>query len=592
MNTTLPMWKKASLAGIAVGMAMVLAAVVISDVRIQAMQDVGRIASALAIAGGVLALVCVGLNYDVIWRAIRRRKTAAGANFALLVVITAALTALICYISTRRFTRIDMTGARKYSLHSKTERTVRSLERDTKITWLHNLQDPRVVSVYGVMEEMLAKCQALNPRLSFDHFDATRQMERTQTLLLRLGEQDIPGSCVIVEIADRHEIIPFDRILKVYRGYYGPPKLEFAFEAAFLTALAKLTDEKKPVVYVLTGHGERPLEGKTPAPGMTRTEKVLSGEQYSLSRIVSQLKKDNFKVRSLSLADSPSVPEGCAVLIVPGPQTMLAEDELRAISSYLAERDGRMLAMVDSIGFSGSEPLRTNLSEILAEYGVRMYQGVIGMVEKPALTLTGQKVRVKDVTVSVGSDGYASHPVTSDLSNYTTAFRFGCPLQITNPRPQPMLKAERLLSSGAGSWGETNLQGDLRKARFNSGEDVRGPLTLGVVIQPAPPQTGRPPMPPMNPDEMPGPRLVVLGSSSSFTNAMVSQYPANLYLVVNAVNWMTGRIYMVGIPPKDIDVNRVTFPPGMVRLAKWLFVGLIPAAIVVFGVAVWQIRKR
>ena len=89
-----------------------------------------------------------------------------------------------------------------------------------------------------------------------------------------------------------------------------------------------------------------------------------------------------------------------------------------------------------------------------------------------------------------------------------------------------------------------------------------------------------------------GPKLLVIGSSDSFINGVAERYPANLILLRNAVNWMAGKTHMLGIPPKSMEMNFAQASESRIMAGRYIFIGGLPACIIVLGLAVWLVRRR
>jgi ABC-type uncharacterized transport system involved in gliding motility auxiliary subunit len=517
----------------------------------------------------------------------------------LLVGLSFGLTGLVCYISTRRFTRIDMTGQREHALHSKTKRMLRSLEQPLNITILYDSSNPDVRYVwYDRVSSMLQEFKAINSNVQIKEYETFNQWEEVQKEVLpSIETSDIPPSCAIFRIGDSSEIVPYEKTLKAGDRRGGKPK--FLAESAFASALAKLTAQEQSLVCVLTGHGERPLEGQgrqQSMTGMSREQQVLGSERFSLSVLADRLEQDNFKVQSLNLAAGDSIPENCNAIIIPGPRTPpISEEEAQKISAYLEQDNGRLLAMIDSDAVTSSGTNPGALESVLSNYGIQARDDAVGMQEMRGLAFAegGLVERTRaEQSVNVSSEGYAQHPVTSDLTNYTIGFSQPCPIEIENQRPAPMMQARPLLTGVSGSWGETNLQGNLGEASFDGSSDIQGPVVLAAVAQPAAPPQRNPRAPRPDPSDLEGPRIIVVGSSFSFTNAAVEQNPANLYFMQNAVNWLAGKTHMLGIPAKDININMANLTDAQMHASRWIFIGILPGIIVIIGITVWQIRRR
>jgi len=543
--------------------------------------------ASLALAAALLIYLVAEIVTDIL----SERKARLRANLAIIGLLALALTSLVCYISTRRFARVDMTGKLRYSLHSKTQRMLRSLESPVSVTVLSPGMLPGMEGwAMEQARDLLEEFKSLTGDVTVGEIDLNndRDLPRVKDLQARIGP-DIPAACIIFEYEGRNEIVRFEELYEMPPPYSGMAP-RFKGEAAFATALAKLMRREQQVIYFLTGHGERVLEGEPQMPGSTRSVGLLNTERFSLSRLVQKIEADNFEVRSLNLSEQNKVPADCDVLIIPGPRTPFSEAHLNAVRDYLAA-DGRMIVMLDS---QLLDPEAThNLNPLLMEYGIVAHADAVAMAPAGAFDMSTSKfVRVANDQVGITQNGYAYHSVTSDLQNYEVVFIACCPLEILNPMPRPGVSVRALLTTPSGTWGERKRwksEDDMMESRFDPATDVAGPVVAAVVVEPAPP----PGMPFMgDPAGLPGPRIIVLGSSFSFITQMAQQSLPNLYLVMNAVNWMAGKDFMVGIPPKDVDVNIVTLSEGQRRGAFWLFVIGLPVCIIVLGTAVWQIRRR
>ncbi len=589
----LPRWKAVTRVGIALGFALAIGGVISGDVCPPGFKYTVHIASALWLAGGVLVLGGIATNLKELIGFFRGARVAEGANFLLVVLLSVGLVALLCYISTRRFARMDWTGRREYSLHSKTKNILRALDQDVRITVLytftnHPMEDRATAWWRETTMNMLEEFKAISKHVTVEELNWTAQdmMNKAQQLCQQLGEDDLPPVCVILEGRDGHQIVSMDRTVELLPQ--SPPI--FTGEDAFASALTKLTEKEKATIYALTGHGEKALEGQEqpqmPYPMMRETVDMASDPRFCLSRLVKELAKDNYEVKPLDLAVEGSVPEDCAVLLVAGPRTPLDQKEIEAVRDYLDNRDGRAIFMAESELLPGVD---TNLDDLLADYGVRLRTDAIGMV-------MGQDIfgRVTPTfSVPVLADGMAEHPATAGLRTFRLWFEQPCPIEVEQSPSHPMLAARRLLTGIATSWGETDIRLDSRESQvveYTPGRDVSQPIAVGAVVEPTVPP-GQPPMS-LDVSDLPGPRIVVLGSSLAFVNSTLASNPSHLYLLQNCVNWMAGKMHRLGIPPKTIEFNTVSVSDNQIRAARYIFIGILPACIIALGVGVWLIRRR
>ena len=141
------------------------------------------------------------------------------------------------------------------------------------------------------------------------------------------------------------------------------------------------------------------------------------------------------------------------------------------------------------------------------------------------------------------------------------------------------------------SWGDRDYRPDTREpVEFDAGQDLARPITVAAVVGPrsAPPGPygSEPPV------SAPGPKLAVIGSSLSFVNRAVRSQPQNLYLLQNSINWMAGKLHMLGIPPRTLEFRMVGVSDGQVVASRYMFVGILPACIIALGIGVWWMRRR
>lgn len=570
------------------GLVLLVAGFAVRDIRAAGFVQTDYVALGLWIAGAILAGGGITANYRVLVRFVAGGRATERLNLAAVVVLSLALAAMLCYITTRRFARMDWTGKRTYSLHSKTKNILRELDRDVEATVIY-APDTQVLILWWLDTTltMLEEFRALSSHITVKELDWTlpENLTKVEGLRQRLGEQSLPATCVVLAGPDSHQIVPYE---KTVEGASAQEVPAFTGEDAFASALVRLTEKEKVIIYALTGHGERPLEAEEPLPmAALRGEQPLdtaSDPSLSLSRVVKELRNDSYEVKPLNLVVEGAVPDDCAALLIAGPRTALAEKEVEALEDYLDNRNGSAVFLVDS---EVLPDVQTNVDDLLLKYGVQLRTDAIGVFM--ARNIFGQLVL--DATVPVQAEGLARHPATSGLANYTIWFKQPCPIQIAEPQPRPMLSAQPLLTGIQSSWGETDIGPDEpQEVEFTPGRDAGRPAVVGAVVQPTVPP-GTAPMPMLGRDVQ-GPRLIVLGSSLSFVNAVVEQCPENVYLLQNCVNWMAGRMHMLGIPPKRMELNVVSVSESEIRAARYIFIGGLPACIIALGIGVYLLRRR
>jgi hypothetical protein len=579
-----PVYQVVTLVGILLGVLLGAGGFVARGMAGQVAAPMEQVALGLWAAGLLLAAIGVIANRSLLLRLVTGRGVGEKANFAATVLLAVALAGILCYISTRRFARLDWTGMQTYALAAKTKNILRALEREVQAVLMLPggqtiLQDPLMAEASDRAMDMLEEFSSYSPSLQVRRVFWTdpQEQQEVERIRQRVGP-DIPSYSVIFMTEDADEIVPLGNVVT-----RSPMGLEFTGEDAFAEALIKLTEEERATLYFLTGHGERPLEARAEQQPGGQAPAITAGGGYSLSRFARALRKDNYEVKELNLTAEGSVPADCQGLVIAGPRSPFSEAEMKALEEYLFQRSGGALVLVDPQAVAGAE---TNVAELLEPTGIRPRTDAVGTTNAPSPLGTLQTQQV-----FILSEGMASHPVTRGLHNYSLSLQQPCPLQIA-PAPQGpgSLSAQKLLwTDSESTWGETAPPADRRRAaRYDPDRDVGPPLTVAAVVAPPEPPPGMPRMP----GRQEGPRVVVIGSSASFVNMVVEQQLPHLYLLQNAANWMAGKLHKLDIPPKTIELDQVPVSERTLVAARYFFIAGLPACIVALGLFVWLMRRR
>jgi hypothetical protein len=86
-------------------------------------------------------------------------------------------------------------------------------------------------------------------------------------------------------------------------------------------------------------------------------------------------------------------------------------------------------------------------------------------------------------------------------------------------------------------------------------------------------------------------RLLVYADAQWATNAFIGLL-ANSRLFANGLNWLAGEEDLVAIPGVDPDLRRLTLTPARRTQMAIGAIGVVPAAALAAGAAVWFRRRR
>ena len=556
----------------------------------------GRIASAFAVPVGLMCLVLphihakmqfVSLEGIVVtltgvallaqgvavrWRnvsaGLQSRRWVKGAFTGIDVALVLYLLVMTNLISAQYHSRMDLTGSHMFEISSKTREVLKGLEGDVQIVSLlfedDLAVDPRLASAYGHVAELLkeyvlygggrVKVQDILPTDTSAITELTKDLKqppKAHTLIIIYGT----GEGVREKHIRAAELIEYAGGQAMKRAGVGPINLKA--EEMITSGIIEVIEGRKREVYFTTGHGE--LD-----PG-------LAGEQ-GISRVVVDLKRDNYSVRKTNLAMKESIPGDCAALVVAGPRTKFSQLEIDLISEYLDGRKGKLLVMLDPVlkgrKASGLEPL-------LESWGIRARTDAI--VAGPQFDILG---RFKTYAINFQATEYpaakAGNPIVSPLKNQMTKFSIACPLQrLASDDARATLAT--LVSTNKESWGETSPQGTRWQLDEN---DVQGPVPLVVAAMQKDPSRQ---------SDHEGARIVVFGDSDVIINRFAGV--SNETLFVSSVNWLTEQEGKLGILPKTMKVGTISYSDAQRVIIFYLTVIGVPGIALVAGCIVYFIRR-
>jgi hypothetical protein len=547
--------QRAATASVLCGLGLLAVVLIVLDVRQAGLGSGGWPRWALA-AGLVLLVSGLVAKAPQIVAALGGRRTRVGANVAVMTALAVLLTLLALGISERRFVRVDLTGTGRFTLSATTERVLARLSAPVRVTVLYNAKDPNG-AVMGPVVDLLAAYRSASRRIRLERFDPLDPDNKRalEELSFRLKGAELYANCVVFESGGRHKVVEASRLVEAGRGVRGGAA--FGGEDVFTAAILSVVEGKERVVRYLTGHGERPISGRKEEVGGGADP--LDSAAFSLGELARKLAQENYRLEPLDLVKAGEVPP-CAALVIAGARAPLQPGELEALGRYL-EGGGRLLVLADSTLVTRGS---TNIGALLKPWGIAVHPDVIGCFR---LGMKMGEKTVGGVVRQVPIATMADHPVTADLRRFRIDMLSPCALEVLK---RPGLRVTALATGMEGTWGETIVE----SPGFDAAKDLAGPVVVGAAAEGG------------------GARIVVFASSVGFTDYALERSPQAAWLAVNAVNWLAGRETRLGIAPKRFDMRRSAVGPGTARFVPWLMVVMVPLAIIVAGLAVWQVRRQ
>ncbi len=418
--------------------------------------------------------------------------------------------------------RFDLTAGRLHSLSDLTVETLEGLPREVSaLAFMEQGTDEQ-------LESLLKGYAVHSDRFNYEFIDPDKDPERTAEYGVRRY------NTLVIEAGDKREQIT---------------ELK---EKEITNALLKVVRDRREVIYLSAGHGERGLGG---------------GEQ-DFGLVQQRLEEINYTVEdSLLLARTGAVPRDCAVLVIAGPQTPFLANEVEAVRRFL-EEGGAVLAFLDPLYESG-------LGAILRQWGVEVGDDFV--IDTSGIgSLFGL-----DFTTPV-SVKYGEHPITRKHQGLMTFYQLVRSVHF-QARGRSDIEGVELATTSAEGWAETDLSvlrtKGKRTVRMDEGADRSGPVGLSVAVRKV---TG---------GDEPGGRLVVFGDSDFATNFYFNQQ-GNGDLALNALSWLAEDESLISIRPRAAGFNPIALTESQADWIFWISVVLFPLLIALIGVAVVSRKGR
>ena len=377
----------------------------------------------------------------------------------------------------------------------------------------------------------------------------------------RLVKAGVPEGTLVFRQGRRQVTVPVDDLFTGATNGTLAVTTEGLFEAesACATAVQRLSVVgRRGTLYWTTGHGE--------------SSAASYDAVYGMSDMAREFRQNGYRIKAIDLAQTATVPEDCAVLVIAGAREPFSRTETQRVEGYL-RAGGRLLVLAASSPNAG-------VGALLADWGVRQLPCT---AVSPSYTFNGADVLVTDL---------GDHAVTRPLADCTLLFESAAVLQSTAAADTNAVDAAlatavdrteftALARTDAESWGET--EPSVRPWAFDPTTEPKGPLVLAAALERgggvAKDLAFRPT------------RIVVVGDATFAINgALARRANANRDFLLNAVAWLAGLdAFTDSRTPGNVVAT------GMDR-ARWIRFGLLaaggPVACVLFVGLLVAFRRR
>lgn len=493
----------------------------------------------LAWAGLGCVLVYTLGQWREIAKMFSRRQARYGTLAGVSVLVVLGILVAINYIGARQNKRWDLTAIQAYSLSDQSRNVLAKLDAP-----IQAMVFAKEADFQRYRDRMNEYEYQSNKKISTEYIDPDKK----------------PA------VAKQNQIQQYGTILFIYKD--RSERVTSDTEQDITNGIVKVVTGQQKKVYFTQGHGEHD---------------TASSERDGYNSIASALGAENYTVDKLVIAQTGSVPDDAAVVVVAGPRTDFFPQEIDALKKYL-DKAGKLLLAIDPPETPDAQPL-TNLIALARDWGTELGNNVV--VDASGM---GRLIGTDASAPVVAS--YPSHPITERF-NFITAYplaRSAAPVSGgVNGHT-----AQTFAETGARSWAETDIKGLLASGEVAPDEakgDKPGPISIATAVSAA----GTDAAAALKPGETtdapkPETRVVVIGDSDFPTNAVLG-IQGNRDLFLNTVGWLSQQENLISIRPRDPEDRRLTMTAAQQTNLRWLALLIVPGFIFGSGVYAWWRRR-
>ncbi|MFQ5584914.1 MAG: GldG family protein, partial [Calditrichia bacterium] len=471
-------------------------------------------ASTVSIIVGLVA-AGIGVYYVMRFRKkeLSKRTMVYGGNVVLSSVAFLAIFVLLALFTTRHHVRKDLTSGGLFSLADQTKTVLKKLDKDVTLYAFYK-EDEQTFA-----KDLLDEYAFRSPKLTYEFIDPIKKPQ-----IARQYQVTQYNTVVVVSGAKRETVTDLN-------------------ENNLTNAIMKVTRDLDKVIYFTTGHGENDINDDKP---------------QGYKEYMDGIKKENYLVRTINIAQEKKIPQDCSVLVISGPRADFFQFELDTIGAYI-DRGGKLMVMLDP-------EWKPALVEFLKKYKI----GVDDVIVVDATGL-GQLFGMGPEVPLVSK--YEDHEIFKKF-NTMTFFPMACSVRPLD-EGDTKVTTKVLFRSTTKSWGEKDYH--ITNVRYDDGVDIKGPVPLAVVAT-------------KNIGGDKKAQILVIGDSDFARNGYIKN-SGNYDLALNMINWLAEEEDMITIRPKRPDDRRLTLTQKQNKIIMYLTVIAMPLLIIIAGGFVYFRRR-
>ncbi len=449
----------------------------------------------------------------------RRSRWQYRIQSGVFVVLFLALLGVLASLSQRYSLVFDLSANQRNSLSQESERLVAAIEHPLEVTlFVSPINESK-----PLLETLFERYARLQPKIEFRSLNPD----------------------LVPELLREHDIRYDGEVLLRYLG--REEKVTRVSEAAVSSAIQRLLRQGERWLVFVEGHGER---------------HPYREANHDLSLFASQLANRGYRIESLNLMQTASIPDNTSVLVLASPRIPLLPGEVELLRGFV-DGGGNLLWLADP------EQAGDGLDVLFDALAVGVLPGVI---VDPNSRLMG----LDRIDFALIGD-YPRHPVTRGLASLSLFPQARALEYFGDDEWLP----QAFLQTDGRSWNEIGeLRGEIR--RGDDADESAGPLTIGLtLVRSRHDDDG----------ELAEQRVAVIGDADFLSNRYLGN-GSNLEVGINLVNWLSHDDSLIAISPRPAPDTNLELSPMQQLLIAFGFLLVLPLALVGSGLLIWLKRRK
>ena len=456
------------------------------------------------------------------------------AMAAVFIVIVVVINMIVGAIPSK-YSQLDVSSSKLYTIGDETKKVLKALDKDVTIYQIaaSGSEDDTISNLLSRYKDeskhikVEVKDPVVNPKFASEY-----------------TTDDLASNSLIVVCGDRNKVINYNDMYSSSVDYntWQQTTTGFDGEGQITSAIGYVTSEDLPIMYTLSGHGEKDLD----------------------SSFKEDIQKANIDIKELNLLTEGKVPDDADCLMIVSPTSDISEEEKTELLDYL-EAGGKAMIFSDY-----TEESMDNFDAVLKNYGVERTEGIV---------------------IEGDSQHYAQMPYylvptvnsTDAVSDFASKGYY-----VLMPYAQGIKKTDDVRDTVTINSLLTTSDSAYSKVDVNSGtiektdDDIDGPFDLGVSITET-----------LDDDKE---TQIVYYTSSNLMDSQINQMVSggNEQMIMSSLSWMcsSDETSTISVPSKNLQISYLTLTAYDVSFWKIMVMGIIPVVFLVMGFMVWLKRRK